>query len=203
MFSKIFGSPKDEIWRQLAEDMGGHYNENDWLGADKLTYCNDDWEMALDTFEDGWDESSLPNTRMRAPFLNKFGLEFKIYRSGFFSNLATKVLNLQDIEIGEPDFDEKFIIKSNSEAGVRKLLAPAEIRALIDTQPAIALAVHDDVGTFKKRYPEKVDVLHFHCLGVIKDEERLRSLFELFVAVLNRLQELNHAEPYQRDAGPS
>jgi hypothetical protein len=47
--------------------------------------------------------------------------------------------------------------------------------------------------------PLGVDELHFHVVGLIKDVERLRSLFDHFAAVLKHLCKIGSA--YRRDAG--
>ncbi len=47
--------------------------------------------------------------------------------------------------------------------------------------------------------PQVATPLHFQTRGVIKDIERLKSLFELFAAVLERLCRMGAA--YERGAG--
>jgi hypothetical protein len=54
-------------------------------------------------------------------------------------------------------------------------------------------------GFFGPRIPDDVDELHFEILGVIKDVERLKALFDLFVAVLDQLCRIGSA--YKQDAG--
>ena len=58
---------------------------------------------------------------MRAPYVNPEGFRFTIYRKGIFSELG-KLLGMQDIEVGDPEFDEAFIIKGNDEFKVRESL---------------------------------------------------------------------------------
>ena len=58
---------------------------------------------------------------MRAPYVNPEGFRFTIYRKGLFSDLG-KLLGMQDIEVGDPEFDEAFIIKGNDESKVRDAL---------------------------------------------------------------------------------
>ena len=44
-----------------------------------------------------------------------------------------------------------------------------------------------------------MDELHFQVVGVIKDMERLKGLFDLFAAVLDQLCRIGSA--YKQDAG--
>ena len=137
-------------------------------------------------------------TRMRAPYVNPEGFRFTIYRKGFFSDLG-KLLGMQDIEVGDPEFDEAFIIKGNDESKVRDLFANPKIRQMIQDQPKIRLEVKDSEGWFGPKFPEDVDELHFQVVGVIKDVERLKSLFDLFAAVLDQLCQIGSA--YKQEPG--
>lgn len=119
-------------------------------------------------------------------YVNPDGFRFTIYRKGIFSELG-KLLGMQDIEVSDPEFDEAFIIKGNDESAVRELLADPKLRALIQDQPKGRLSVKDGEGWFGPKFPEDVNELHFQVVGVIKDVERLRTLFDLFSVMLDRL----------------
>src|SRR5262249_13531040 len=110
-----------------------------------------------------------------------------------------KLLGMQDIEIGDPEFDEAFIIKSNNEPRVQQLFADTKLKALVRAQPEIRLDVKDSEGWFGPKFPENVDELHFQVVGVIKDVERLKSLFELFAAFLEQLCKIGSA--YKQEPG--
>ncbi len=100
-------------------------------------------------------------TRLRAPYVNPEGFRFTIYRKGFLSDLG-KLLGIpeQDIEVGDPEFDEAFIIKGTDEFKVRALFANPKIRQMIQTQPNFRLDVKDSEGWFGPKFPEDVDELH-------------------------------------------
>ena len=132
------------------------------------------------------------------PYVNPEGFRFTIYRKSVFSGLG-KLLGMQDIEIGDPEFDEAFIIKGNNEPRVQHLFADARLRALVQAQPTIQLDVKDSEGWFGPKFPENVDELHFQVVGVLKDVERLKSLFDLFAAVLEQLCKIGSA--YKQEPG--
>jgi hypothetical protein len=52
---------------------------------------------------------------------------------------------------------------------------------------------------FGPKFPQDVDELHFQVVCVIKDVDRLRSLFDLFVAVLDQLCNMGWA--YKQETG--
>jgi hypothetical protein len=196
---QIFGPSKEEIWSQLSREIGAEYQPGGFFkGADRVVLKHREWEITLDTYTVSTGKSSTTYTRIRAPFVNPDGFRFNIYRKGVFSGIA-KLLGTQDIEIGDSYFDGEFIIQSSSQDLVYRLLTSLEIRQLIQHQPDIHLEVKDDEGWFQKEFPEGVDELYFRTMGVIKDVERLKALFDLFAAVLDQLCRLGSG--YEQNPG--
>ena len=193
-----FGPSKDEVWRQLSQEIGAEFVEGRFWKRNKVQAHVGPWTITLDTHTESSGESSTTYTRMRAPFVNPEGFRFTIYRKGFFSDLG-KLLGMQDIEIGDPEFDDAFIIKGNDEDRVRALFSDPKIRQIIHAQPDIRLEVKDSEGWFGPRFPEGVDELHFEVLGVIKDVEGLKALFDLFATVLDQLCRIGSAHRMSPD----
>ncbi len=194
----VFGPSKDEIWSQISRDIGGEFIDGGFWGKDVLAYKHDEWQILLDTFTVSTGKSSTTYTRMRAPFVNKDGLYFKIYRENIFGK-AGKFFGMQDIVIGDPFFDEKFIIKGNDENKVKMLLLNDKLKELIDLQPRVSFEIRDDEGWFSQKFPEGVDELYFQCVGIIKETSLLKGLFDLFSLTLERLVRIDSA--YENDPG--
>jgi hypothetical protein len=193
---KVFGPDKDEIWSRLAREIGGEFTAGGFRSGSKVTARVNEWTVTLDTCVVSTGKTRHEYTRMRAPYVNPDGFRFTIYRRGFFSNLG-KWLGGQDIEIFDPEFDEAFIVKGTDEEKVRGLLLNTRLRALISAQPAFHLEVRDDEGWFGVSFPEGVDELRFQVMGVIRDGERLKALYELFAEVLQQLCRIGSA--YEKD----
>lgn len=191
----IFGPSKDEIWTQIANDIDGEFIEGGFWGEDVLIYKHGEWQILLDNYtvmmHTGTVTIPTTYTRMRAPFINKDGLYFKIYREGFFSSIG-KLFGMQDIKIGDPFFDNEFIIKGNNPEKIKLLLANAKIKELCQEQPQIHFEIKDDEGWLGPDFPEGVDQLSFQC-GVINETALLKSLFELFSITLERLVQIDSA----------
>jgi hypothetical protein len=187
-----FGPDKDEVWGQLAREMRADFVDGGFWRGSKVQASVKEWTVTLDTYTVSTGKSNITYTRMRAPYVNKDGFRFRIFRKGFFSELG-KLFGMQDVEVGHPWFDEEFIIQGNHVDKLRLLFADQSIRQLIEAQPAIRLEVKDDEGWFGNRFPEGVDELHFQVVGIIKDIERLKSLYELFAKTLDRLCEIGSA----------
>lgn len=192
LMETLFGPSRREVWTQLAEGIGAQYVDGGFWRGDKVVAEHGPWTITLDTYTVSNGKSSTTYTRLRAPYVSAGGFHFTIYRKSIFSPIG-KLLGMQDIEIGDPLFDDAFIIKSNGEAAVRRLLASPRLRALISAQPSIYFSVKDDEGWFGTQFPEGVDELYFQVMGVIRDVERLEKLYELFAATLEELCRLRLA----------
>lgn len=183
---RMFGPSRKEIWRQLSAEIDARYVEGGFWKGDKVHATHDEWTVTLDTYAVSTGKTTIIFTRMRAPYVNPGGFRFTVYRKGLFSGIG-KMLGMQDIEIGDESFDQDFIIKGNDETRVRELLSNQKIRELIARQPEIRFTVKDDEGWFGAKFPEGVDELYFQVVGVIKDVERLKLLYELFAETLDQL----------------
>ncbi len=185
----LFGPSREEIWRQVAAAVGGRLIAGRfWTGGGKVEAVHGPWIVTLDTYTVSTGESSITYTRMRAPYLNPDGFRFTIYRRSSFSNFG-KWLGMQDVTVGDPQFDEDFIIQGNDEARLRRLFADARLRQLISAQPTIRFCVKEDKTSFwgRRNFPPNVDELYFQVTGVIKDVARLKRLFDLFAETLDEL----------------
>lgn len=170
---RLFRPSDVEIWRRLETEVGARFLKGGSWNRDKIEVTHDDWTITLDTYFSA--ASKAEYTRLRTECANPERLRLTVYRRGFFSD-AGKVLGMQDIEIGHPEFDRDFIIKGNSEAKLRALLADATIRELIAAQPEVRFTLDDADGE-----------LAFEVPGVIRDIPRLKQLFDLFAATLDHL----------------
>lgn len=189
---KLFGPSTQEIWRQLCTEINARYIEGGFWKGDKILATHGPWTITLDTYVVSTGKATIVYTRMRAPYVNPDGFRFTAYRKGLFSDIA-KWFGMQDIEIGDEAFDRDFILKSNQELKMRELLANPRIRELISRQPQIYFAVKDDEGFFRPSFPEGVDELYFLVVGIIKDVERLKLLYELFGETLDQLCRIGSA----------
>ncbi|MBP1594930.1 MAG: hypothetical protein H6Q05_307 [Acidobacteria bacterium] len=183
---QLFGPSKEEIWRQLSSEIGAHFIEGGFWRGDKVQASVGEWSVTLDIYTVHAGNAHVKYTRLRAPYVNSDGFRFLVYRAGLFSGLG-KHMGMQDVEVGVPDFDRGFVIKGNNETLLRWLFADDRLRTLLQEQPEVRFEVVDDEGWFGARFPDGVDELRFQTRGVIKDVQRLKQLFELFSATLERL----------------
>ncbi len=189
-----FGSSKDAVWSQLCRQLGGDYDEGGFFKSGKVNVSHNDWTITLDSYTTTSGNTYTTYTRIICPYINRDGFRFKIYRKSIFSGIG-KLLGMQDVEVGYPQFDEDFIIKGNNKIQLKKLFDNAKIRDFISLQPKILFEVKNDARFFIKKYPREVDLLYFEAIGVIKDIHLLKELFDLFAEVLDHLCRIGAASP--------
>ena len=189
---ELFGPSREEMWRQLCQELQADYIKGGFWKGDKVRANFKQWTITLDTYTVSNGETSTTYTRLRAPYVNADGFRFTVYRKSIFTGIG-KFFGMQDIEIGDPWFDEKFVIQGNSTEKVIQFFRNPRIRELIHRQPSVHLTVKDDEGWFGATFPKGVDELVFEVPGVIKDVARLKALYELFAESLNQLCHMGSA----------
>lgn len=132
LFSKITGKDRAESWKLLSEEMGAQFIDRGMLkGGAKVVATYKNWEIEMDMFTVQHQNDHGPGmnsgqginighnanaptqyTRIVAPFVKKSDYSLNIHRESGFSK-AMKIFGGQDIEIGIPEFDKNYKVKSN------------------------------------------------------------------------------------------
>jgi len=161
-------------WKQFANEIGAELIEGGFFRSSKVQARVKEWTVTLDTYSVSSGDSSENYTRIKTSIQDKDGFWFSIFRTGLVAKLD-KALGAQKIDVGDPDFDQAFTIRSNNESKVRSLFSNLKIRQMLQAQKSITIAI-------------RKNELHLETRGVIRDVERLKSLFELFKETLNQLE---------------
>jgi hypothetical protein len=189
ILERFFGPTREAIWEQLAEEIGGNfYDGGFWLGDAKVRAHVGDWVITLDTYKDS---AGTIFTRLRAPFVNKDGFVFSLFREGGFEDHHSA--DEHDLEIGHADFDQAFVIKSNNIEEVKKLFSDERIRTLLKKQRDVFFAASKESGWYSKDFPDGIGELLFQARGEIKDLARLKELYALFGETLDQLCKIGAA----------
>jgi hypothetical protein len=170
----FFRRRRDDAWRQLASEMGAEFTPGGVFRGGKVQAQVKDWKVTLDTYSVPSGDSNSTYTLMTAPLRKKDVFQFTIFRTGLISK-SDKALGAQDIDVGDLDFDRDFTIQGNDESKVRALFGNQTIRQMIQAQKSLRLGI-------------RKNELRFEVQGIIKDVERLKSLFALFGEVLTQLE---------------
>jgi hypothetical protein len=183
ILDRFFGPTREEIWEKLADEVGGDfYDGGFWLGESKVRAKVEDWIVTLDTYKD---HHNVTYTRLRAPFVNKDGFIFTVFRAGSFED--QHAADDSDLQVGVTDFDDAFVIKSNNLEQTKKLFSDEKLRDLLCDQPEVFFNASKHSGWYSADFPEGVGELLFQARGEITDLARLKHLYELFGETLDQL----------------
>lgn len=183
-----------KIYQELATALQARYSETD--SRTKTARGRVDVDFLPWTITVGVSES--PNvdgrsfyTRLNAPFVEatEKPFNFQIYRDDFFGWIG-KVFGMQDIKIGDAQFDKDFIIQGNMSEKVEALLQNKKIKQILSTQEHFHFRISQKQSEQGEKMPEGLSMLSFKVGGVITDVEQLKTLVELFKLTLNQINEI-------------
>ena len=197
MTRKHFKHHEDSMWAELSDELGGRFEDRRGWRFDKIKVQEGDWTVTIDLHSHAGYRSEALYTRIRVTFDNQAGIKFKLYHQGLLDTIEAK-LGMQDIIVGDPDFDRKFIIQGSDDAVVKKLLADDDLRARIASEPRIHLTLRDSGDWFTEEFPDGVDELVLEVENEVTDMERLKKLYTIVADLLHEL--CHHSDAYARES---
>jgi hypothetical protein len=189
----VFRHHRGEIWTELEKHLMA--GDQVWNG-EEIRVRHGPFEVTLDQHAEVTGRASIVQTRLRAAFHNRDDFRFRLRRQDWLADLAV-LLGAQDLKIGDPAFDDAFVVSANDEERARLLLADSALRAEMVDADLDLLEVKDDEGWFGPEFPPEVDELCLCTRERLNDPERLAELYEIFADTLNRLCHLGAA--YEED----
>jgi len=194
-----------ETWAKFSEIIGAEHiyeDEASWTyNRDKVVYRHKGSIITLDFYA----TDELSQTRIYTSFNAKENFRFVIYSSNFFERLA-KLVGMQDVNIGDKSFDERFIIKTSHEEKVRLFLSDQKIRELIlGVVPNGHFATSFQADWNKGEIEKQSGVKYLSVIepGVINDVERLELIFQLIIESLKQLTSMGIiSAEHSEDAPP-
>lgn len=194
LWRRVFGPSQEEVWSQLAAELGGQLETGWWHGT-RVHARAGDWTTVLEQFIVPAGKVMIPYTRLRAPYRAPNGFRFSIRREHFFDRLGKWMVG-DDIEVGHDLFDRTFLIKGSDEERVRELLNDPALREALLGQTDLTLYVQQNEGWLGERLEVGIQELRLDVPGTITDLPQLRAWYELFALAMNRLQQMGYAEQH-------
>lgn len=163
--SFIAGADKKKVWEKFAGDHGLNITPGFLFSFPRITGTYKGFDYTLQTITEGDGDSSTTYTviAFELPKPSKYTLH--IYQEGFFSKIG-KMLGSQDIQTGNREFDDAFMIKSNTSCMVPELLTSELQRKMMYGPHLINISLSENKLVNK-------------ALGTITEEKDLLYLSEL------------------------
>jgi hypothetical protein len=213
LFSKLTGKDRAESWKLLSEEMGAQFIDRGALkGGPKVVATYKNWEIEMDMYSVQNQNSHGPGTntgqginigrnanttthytRIVAPFVKKSDYSLNIHRESGFSK-ALKIFGGKDIEIGNPEFDKNYRVKSNDEEQTIALFMNEKFSNIVTGNIGNGLLEIEDIkGLFTKKDNVTMSRVSYTVVGEILDHEWLKSLFMMVGVVLDQMVEIGKA----------
>lgn len=173
LFAKRQMDHTNVAWQSAAEMLRFSFKPGTMRSGPTIAGMIEDHPADVYSYTKSSGKSSNRYTRYTVEF-PAIGIGLQLYRQAGLGQFL-KILGTQDIVIGEPTFDEAFIVKANDSQRARALLTPGRTMALNQL-----LSVHPDVVV-------KDDRIVIDRRGSVRDGDVIISTLRRLASVANLL----------------
>jgi hypothetical protein len=176
---KFSGASETDIWQQIGQDMVQK--------GDILEYTAEIDQQGKRVFFDididlgGGFESGFETTTFAAPVLNNTPLRFHVHPQDWVNEIG-KILGLEDVELGYPEFDSAYIIKTNQAETLKALFADATLRNTLLKFDKTDLSL----GPYHKESDSEI-TLSLNLDIAVTNPTDLQEIYHLMISILNEL----------------
>jgi hypothetical protein len=156
-------------WSKLAARTGLAFEPGRFWRTPTVTGTYRGHALTLDTFTRDSGHSSTRDTRIILFVNNRANLYLALYEKTIVSKIS-KFLGMQDIQIGDDEFDRRFMIKGRPEDNVMRLLGDSALHTKIMDARSFNVEVDGRELHFEERY-------------VNLDLDYVQSLFDLLTDI--------------------
>ena len=180
---------KPNVWKEFSKIIDGVFIKGKSWHSDKTEIEYRNSRIVFENYTLWSGKYNTEMTRVYVSFISIDDFRFEICRNGLVRRIE-KLLGAQDIEIGREEFDKAFVLKSNNEYKIKKLLQNQKVRSYLENLKELNIQICDQHGVWEDKLPERELQLSFFIEGEIKDLDVLKLVFELFKEILNELSEM-------------
>ncbi|MDW3648261.1 MAG: hypothetical protein R8P61_14425 [Bacteroidia bacterium] len=186
---ELFGPSKKVVWEEYANQRNLELYQSKKGSVQRIEIPHHQLIIHLDTYVVHTGSSMIYYTRLRVPFNQIKAFDFRIFRSHMLTGFL-KFFSYQDVEIGNPDFDHKFVIKGSDERMLKNMFRDHMFRKLLAKEKQFELKIHKAQSRLAKKLPEGVGELSYHVVGLIKDPVKLDHLTQMMKSCLDQLEKI-------------
>lgn len=184
----IFGESLKEAFERIASEIGGRFIEGSLFKSPRIEVP---WRLGhiyIDTYTQSTGQSAVTYTRVRCAYKTDHPFDMKVYKKGAFSNMG-KALGMQDIEIGQSEFDESFIIKGDDERLIRAVLNQYNLQNALMALPKTTLVIkHKDPLCGKAAHGDE-QLIVFYQAGALKETDVYQKMLYALEQLLEGLSD--------------
>lgn len=188
--SNIFGW--EYVWRDFADSKGGEVvsdssKENNPIISVHLPVEGTDSKLSITPFNFKG-KSHTKGTTATIHYSPREHFSFAIRTEKGVDQIG-KALGMQDIQLGDQDFDQKYLIQGSDVGKVRNIFADMRLRDLILENGLNELRLVDDAGELpaEHRIPKGRHAVLFTYDHVVDKFEHLEGIFNILTSVVHKL----------------
>ena len=172
----ISNATEEETWKQVKIQLANNNLSDSILIKDKQysILVNIDIDLG------GGFEGGFSTTQLKSPIKTKSDFHFAIHKKNLLDDVG-KFFGMQDVIIGDKDFDDAFIIKTTDEKRIKEILADANTKNILKSISHFTLSTEE--GT------EENAILEMYIEEAITDTAFLKKIYQAFYSVLFQIDE--------------
>jgi hypothetical protein len=199
----VLGSHHERVWRELAEAVGGRFEDEQGWSGDRVEAGHEGWRIVVDLHP-------LPGflmqhvlLRFRAAVRLRDRFRFELHRNGPLEQLAD-VTGLDrlttDLKVGDGLFDRHFTVYASDGERFGRVLRRMGMVEEMERAGDLRMSLGGAWG-LDETLPAGVGVLRLETSEKVRSLERLRQFYDLMAGMLEALSEEGAIEPPAGDAG--
>lgn len=206
-------------WREFATRVGGEFRQARWWKSDEVLTQAGRWLVHVDTvmldpqsaaLKPGTLYSTRRGTQVWADFQSLDAFQFIARDRKWLHGLPGllqwdidpgRLLDAirrhdpqNDLELGDPSLDERFVVRANDPAKLETLVADTSLLARLAARQALAEVRVAVAGKGDDPVPRPASLILWER-AMWHDPDELVTLHELLIAVLDRLAAIGSAAP--------
>jgi hypothetical protein len=173
----ISGNNEEVVWQQITADL-----KDDSILEYHVIIRQEERTVLLDIDIDpgGGFESGYEFTRLTSRILEKNDFRFALHHEDFMDKMG-KLMGMEDVIIGYPEFDDKLIIKTNDPSKVKTVFSDKAVRELFQSLTDFTIHIHHHVIDNEKG---KEPFLELEIQRGVTNPIELRKIYHAFFSTL-------------------
>ena len=190
-------SARKKAWQQFSDEIQATYVKGGILKSDRIEAVFQKWQMVYDIIVIPAGKVMFTYTRLRVPFTAKSDFQFCISKKSLFDKIAEK-FGKSNIETGDSQIDDNFVIKSNSDEKINRLFSNEKLKNLLLEKSDSHFELSHGHKSIGRQFPKGCDGLSLVVLYE-SDRDMLTRSYNIFCEILTSLSEAGEIEDAPAD----
>ena len=171
------------VWQQVAGQLGLAFMNGGWFGSSAMSGSYKGVDIAVKSVVRGSGKNKKVYTVVEASLHALTPLSLEVYEEGIFQMMG-KMIGGEDIQVGDHELDETFVIKGVDDAEITDLLTTPRVKSALLTGHQVCSSLRIQPGNARLR--ER---------GRTTNPDKLRKYIDTVVGVAKAINETCEQRP--------